>query len=326
MIIYKDKALNIINSGKNIPRCWLIFGTDEGEVRVITQKIIRKINTDEYEIQTISDVQNLKNSFIERSLFQTSKIIVLEGATDVDIQAVSDTTTHSMSSNDYLIVCAEELKKNSKLRTLFEKHEEFVALNCYKMDQQAIASGIEKELKANGIKFEKDIPGMIAGLVSTDSKVLENELQKITLYLSDSLDKKLTPEIVMEVIAATSETALDRLFISIVLNKKRDFLDEISRASQLTDIFLVRAYQNFMMRVISVQKQLRQIGIENAMNNLKPPLFGKQRNDFIEAVQKSDIQNNIRLLNGAIQIECDLKSSFETKTLLIQNIIEQCSK
>ena len=325
MIIYRDKALNIINSGKNIPRCWLIFGSDEGETRVLTKKIIEKVKTDQHEFLKTSDVSSLKQGFLERSLFQTSKIAVFEEATDSTTQAVEE-TFHSMSSDDYLLVCAEELKKTSKLRNLFEKHEQFVALNCYKMDLHAIAGGIEKDLRANGIKFDKDIPGMIAGLVSTDSKVLQNELEKIILYLADSLEKKLTPEIVMEVISATSEAALDRLFISIVLNKKRDFLDEISRASQLTDIFLVRAYQNFMMRVISVQKQLRQIGIENTMNNLKPPLFGKQRNDFIEAVQKSDIQNNIRLLNGAIQIECDLKSSFETKTLLIQNIIEHCSR
>jgi hypothetical protein len=131
---------------------------------------------------------------------------------------------------------------------------------------------------------------------------------------------------VMEIVSITSEAALDRLFINAILKRRKSFLQEFDKTSQLTDIFLIRAYQNFIVRVISVQRQLGKIGIENAMNNLKPPIFGKQRSDFIEAVQKSDIQSNIRLLNGAIQIECDLKSSFETKTLLLQNIIEQCSK
>lgn len=325
MIIYRDKALNIINSGKNIPRCWLIFGSDAGETKVLTQKIIEKVRTDQHEFLKTSDSSSLKQSFIERSLFQTSKIIILEDATESSTQAIEE-VFHLMSSDDYLVVCAEELKKTSKLRNLFEKHEIFVSLNCYKMDTYAIAGGIEKDLRANGIKFEKDIPTMIASLVSSDSKVLQNELEKIILYLSDSLEKKLTAEMVMEMVSTTSEAALDRLFISIILNRKKSLLEEFDRTSQLTDIFLIRAYQNFIMRVISVQKQLSKIGIENAMNSLKPPLFGKQRSDFIEAVQKSDIQSNIRLLNGAIQIECDLKSSFETKTLLLQNIIEQCSR
>ena len=77
------------------------------------------------------------------------------------------------------------------------------------------------------------------------------------------------------------------------------------------------------MRIISVQNQLWKIGIENAMNSLKPPLFGKQRTDFIDTVQKSDVKNNVRLLNAAIQTECDLKTSSITDTLLFQNILEQ---
>ena len=48
MILYRDKALNIINSGKNISKCWLIFGADEGEVRVLTQKIIDKVKSDDF--------------------------------------------------------------------------------------------------------------------------------------------------------------------------------------------------------------------------------------------------------------------------------------
>jgi DNA polymerase III delta subunit len=325
MIFYRDKALNIINSSKNIPRCWLIFGSDEGEIRVLTQKIIDKVKTDQHEFLKTSDISSLKQNFIERSLFQTNKIAVFEGATDASTQDV-EKAFHSMLPDDYLIVCAEELKKISKLRTLFEKHDEFVALNCYKMDLHAIAGNIERDLRANGIKFAQDIPMMIASIVSSDSKVIENELEKIILYLADSLDKKLTAEMVMEIVSINSEAALDKLFISAVLNRRKSFLQEFDKTSQLTDIFVIRAYQNFIIRIISVQRQLSKIGIENAMNNLKPPLFGRQRSDFIEAVQKSDIQNNIRLLNGAIQIECDLKSSFETKTLLLQNIIEQCSR
>ncbi len=325
MILYRDKALNIINSGKNISKCWLIFGADEGEVRVLTQKIIDKVKSDDYEVEKVNTDANISQIFLERSLFQTNKIVVVEDASDASAKAIEN-AIESIGQNDYLIVCGGELKKNSKLRTLFETHEIAAALNCYKLDSHAIIAGIDKDLRANGIRFEKDIPHMMLNLISTDSKVIQNEIQKIVLFLSDSLDKKLTSELLIEILSVNSEASLDKLFISIIFNKQKEFVDEFKKTSQLSDIFIIRAYQNFLVRIISVQNQLWKIGIENAMNTLKPPLFGKQRSDFIDTVQKSDVKNNIRLLNAAIQIECDLKTSSITETLLFQNILEQLCK
>ncbi len=325
MILYRDKALNIINSGKNISKCWLIFGADEGEVRVLTQKIIDKVKSDDYEVEKVNTDANISQIFLERSLFQTNKIVVVEDASDASAKAIEN-AIESIGQNDYLIVCGGELKKNSKLRTLFETHEIAAALNCYKLDSHAIIAGIDKDLRANGIRFEKDIPHMMLNLISTDSKVIQNEIQKIVLFLSDSLDKKLTSELLIEILSVNSEASLDKLFISIIFNKQKEFVDEFKKTSQLSDIFIIRAYQNFLVRIISVQNQLWKIGIENAMNTLKPPLFGKQRSDFIDTVQKSDVKNNIRLLNAAMQTECDLKTSSITETLLFQNILEQLCK
>ena len=112
MILYRDKALNIINSGKNISKCWLIFGADEGEVRVLTQKIIDKVKSDDYEVEKVNTDANISQIFLERSLFQTNKIVVVEDASDASAKAIEN-AIESIGQNDYLIVCGGELKKNS---------------------------------------------------------------------------------------------------------------------------------------------------------------------------------------------------------------------
>ncbi len=325
MILYRDKALNIINSGKNISRCWLIFGSDTGEVKVLTHKIIEKVKSDDHELEIVNTDSSVNQLFVERSLFQSHKIIVIEDASDSSTTAIEE-SMFGVGQNDYLIVCGGELKKSSKLRTLFESHEIAVAVNCYKLDSHAISVNIDRELRANGIKFDKDIPHMILNLISNDSQIIQNEIQKIILFLSDSLDKKLTSELLIDILSVNSEASLDILFINIVLNKQKGVVEEFKKTSQLNDIFIIRAYQNFLVRIISVQKQLWKIGIENAMNTLKPPLFGKQRSDFITTVQQSDMINNIKLLNEAIQTECTLKTSATTETLILQNILEQLCK
>jgi DNA polymerase III delta subunit len=325
MILYRDKALNTINSCKDISKCWLVFGSDGGEIKVLTQKIIAKVKSEDHELKKVNTDANISQLFIERSLFQSNKIIVIEDASDTSTKAIEECML-SVGQNDYLIVCGGELKKNSKLRTLFESHEACVAVNCYNLDSYAIAINIDRELRANGIKFDKEIPQMILNLISNDSQIIQNEIQKIVLFLSDSLDKKLTSELLIDILSVNAEASLDILFMNIILNKKKEFVQEFKKTSQLNDIFIIRAYQNFLVRIISVQKQLWKIGIENAMNSLKPPLFGKQRSDFIAAVQQSDMMNNIKLLNEAIETECILKTSATTQTLIFQNILEQLCK
>lgn len=319
MIIYKEKVNSTIGS-KNPPKLWLIFGTDEGEVDLIVKKIIEKAKDDSYELTTIDDNSELKNSITARSLFQPNKIVVLTGATDSSLDSIISSISQ-LKNSDYLIVRGGDLKKTSKLRSFFESHESGMALNCYKLDSYSILPTIEEELKNHKILFDRDVPSIIAGMVSTDSRIIKSEIEKIALFLSDSHDRKLTATMVEELISSSCEMSLDRLFSAIVLRKEKVVASEV----QLIDnyMFVIRAFQNYLIRLTSVQKDLGTLGIDVAMNKLKPPLFGRYRTEFIEVVRKSLLEENLSLLEEVIQLECDIKQlSVDQTQLLIQSIYE----
>jgi DNA polymerase III delta subunit len=208
---------------------------------------------------------------------------------------------------------------------LFEKNENAVAVQCYKIDSSSSKSRIDRELKANGLVYDENIPDLISNLISTDSAVIKNEIEKISLFLADSHEKKLTSEMVGKIISPSPEGSLDAFFMSIILQKKQDFINEMNKLQNTSCILIIRALQNFLCRVIQVQQPLGKIGIEKAMSELIPPLFGKARSDFINAVQNSRVSGNRSLLEKAMQIECDLKvyTSPNPMILLFQNLFEE---
>ena len=113
MIIYKDKALAIINS-KNIPKLWLIFGTDAGEIDLMVKKIIEKVKSESSELITLHDHSELYNSVSARSLFHLNKIIVLSGITDLALDTINN-SINLLRKDDYCILKGGDLKKTSKL-------------------------------------------------------------------------------------------------------------------------------------------------------------------------------------------------------------------
>lgn len=312
--------MSLLHSDRKLANSWLIFGSDDGEVRLMTERIVKKVKTSETEVMKVENDLSVMRA---QSLFHTSRVIIVCNATD----GVTDAVKNSMQyihEHDYLIVQGGDLKKNSKLRELFEDSNESLALHCYKLNEDAITMVIEKELRQRNIAFDKDIPQMLSSYVSSDSYILQNEINKISLFFADSIEKKLTVSLLNDIVSMNSEASLDQLFTKILLHK--DFSHEMEKAiSQMSTIFVIRAYQNFLLRILFVQKQLGKIGIESAMNQLKPPLFGKQKSDFMNVVRNSKFNVNKKLLLGAIQIECDLKSmsGIDSTQILFQQIMEQ---
>jgi DNA polymerase III delta subunit len=319
MIIYKDKVLATIDS-KNLPNLWLIFGTDAGEIDLMIKKIVEKVKSESSELMTIYDHSELNNSVRARSLFHLNKIIVLSGVTDLALDTINNSIKH-LRNEDCCIFKGGDLKKTSKLRGWFEAHEAAVALNCYKLDSYSILPMIESGLRKHNIVFDRDIPQLIAGMVSADSRIIHNEIEKIALFLADSHDRKLTVQMVENLVSCSAEMSLDRLFAGIVLKNQKVVSYEIELIDNY--MFVIRAYQNYLQRLISAQKDLGRLGIDGVMNRLKPPLFGRNKADFIEVIRRSFLEENISRLHKIIELECDVKTQpVDHKQLLIHRIYE----
>jgi DNA polymerase III delta subunit len=325
MILYQDKAILLIRSNKMLPRVWLLFGNDQAALKELLVKIKQRLITPEVEvINLIAKDLDLSSLFLQRSLFHTNKVIILEEVTD-DLAKDLEQQLSYLGSEDSLLLLGEDLKKNGPLRTLIEKSQDLAAVNCYRLDSYALISQIENQLKARNLQYERDIPAKIAELVQRE--VIERELDKLELFLAGRRDRLLTEEILLEVITIKPEVSLDKVFITIVLKKDKEFCREMNKViiNDLSPMLFIKSLQNFLQRIISVQEKFASLGKDAALDSLNPPLFGEAKRVFLEVSQKSDMTHNIRLLEKAFEAEIMIKEGFHKELETIYQIfIKEC--
>ncbi len=315
--------------------CWLIFGDDEGDVYVMKKKLISKIrsqyvnNCDDVDIiamdssEICNDPVLLQYSLTTGSLFHTGKLIVINNCKD-EISQIINTSLSLVHNRNNLVLCAGVLKKNGKLRQLLEKNQDVGVLHCYTRDVETITKEITIILKRNNISYETSVPQVLANNIINDGAIIENEINKILLYFGSNRTRHLTLRLLSSIIACNKGSELDLLCIAVITGAVQDLVNmlETLYSFQNNYIMVIRFLQYFLARVISVQ--MSNIDVEQATNNLKPPVFGKQKMNFINAVERSNLYNNIMLLELCIDIECNLKKLDISNplTLLSQSLLD----
>jgi DNA polymerase III delta subunit len=317
MILYKEKALTLVKSDKIIPRIWLIFGSDQASLLELVEKIKNKIYNSTYDfIRFLAKEANLTALFLEKSLFQANNFILLEEVGDFLAKELEE-KLHLLGPEDYLILLAEDLKKNSKLRLLLENHPDAAVVNCYKLEGYAFVNEIENNIKERKLQFNREIPAIIAQEISQE--LLKKELDKIELFLAGRGEKTITESLLMQLLIRKPEASLDKVFSTIVLKKDKDFCREMNKIllNEVNPIFFLRSLQNFLQRLIEVQSKFGQMGKEAALSSLNPPLFGEAKRIFLEIAQKSDIKSNIELFERSFNAEKAIKETSLCKPLEI---------
>lgn len=82
----------------------------------------------------------------------------------------------------YIIVEAGNLKKDAKLRQLFEKAKNAAAIVCYGADSRDLQQLIREDVQRAGLTIASDAAQRLAQLLGGDWAVSRSEIAKLTLY------------------------------------------------------------------------------------------------------------------------------------------------
>ena len=137
-----------------------------------------------------------------------------------------------------------------------------------------------------------------------------------------NIEKNLTAKIANEIITQQNEVLLNNLAFYFATLQKNKLAIEIEKSSfaQQNNMLIIRSLQNFMIKLISVQKAAVKDGLEKTMQSLKPPLFGQQKNEFCNALNTTSLRKKIDLLKYCINIESELKNN-SNKLLLSHKLV-----
>ena len=265
----------------------------------------------------IENSKILYSELFNISLFEKNKIFFIENVNEKILEIIQDIQPSLENQRIYLF--ADVLEKKSKIRSFFEKSKECAVIACYPDNEITIKNIILERLKGYEGLSSINV-NLILNHVSLDRIKLNNEIDKINAFF---LDKKIKSD--------ELSVLLDVNFIDDFNYLKDEALNGNKRKTNalLSDTILEDEKAFYYLSLINQRlqrlyqvKKSAEANLEIAINNLKPPIFWKDKPHFLTQAKKWDEEKLNSLLKKTYDIEKTIKSnSFLNKQILLKELV-----
>jgi len=310
-MLLKSQELNHKNKDFFKGKIILLYGENQDLIKDLNEQIVIKFN-DELKIQKnifeediIKDPQNIINYYLNGSLFDENKnILVIKNCSDKIIE-----TLNKIKSNideNTIIINAEILLKNSKLRQFGEYDKLAICIPCYQETKLEITRFLTQQLQINKIQLpEKQIEIIINSSSLKRSKIKE-VIEKLNLYKNS---EKITDQVIDEICTEADLKKNDEI-IDILLSKNEKNINEfISNMSNYEKNFIeiIIILRSFIIKILDIQKNNKNLSIDERIERYKPTIFWKDK-DRIKNILKIWNTNNLeKFLSNLNIIETEFK-------------------
>ena len=328
-MIIKDFQIKKIIDEKEGFLPFLFYGPNEGLIRDHISKIKSDYlsDVDFEEVSLTGKSLDLNPDILETSansisMFNSYKLIILESLKDKNMSELEN-VINSAPTQTMLIVKADNLKKTSKLRKLFESNAQCYALACYEDDAKSMMRLIDNFVKENNIAFDRDIKNYLMQTLSTDRMISFNELQKISLFYTNT-DAPPRLDEVKNLLNDTSSNNLQKMNESVMYGNTTKSSNIISKllSEGNNPISILRSLINYFKRVQRVKVEMKKgSNFDTAIKFLKPPLFWKDKDNFQQHCVRWPLSKIERNLSQLLDAEIDCKTNSKLSSILCERSI-----
>ena len=307
----------------------LIYGPNEGLIRDHIRKIkgdyLSDVDFEEISITGKSLDLNpdiLQTSANSISMFNSYKLIILESLKDKNMSELEN-VIKSAPTQTMLIVKADNLKKTSKLRKLFESNTLCYAMACYEDDAKSMMKLIDNFATENNISIDRDIKSYLMQTLSTDRMISFNELQKISLFYTND-DATPNLEEIKNLLNDTSSNNLQKMNESVMYGNTTKSSNIISKllSEGNNPISILRSLINYLKRLQKVKVEMKKgSNFDTAIKFLKPPLFWKDKDNFQQHCIRWPLNKIEKNLSQLLDTEIDCKSNSKLSSILCERSI-----
>ncbi|MEM7619097.1 MAG: DNA polymerase III subunit delta [Pseudomonadota bacterium] len=267
---------------------FLIYGQDPGLVQEysialsqklahVSQDIGEIIFLDDNDISNNPDKLSLEIDIVP--MFGGQKVVRARTGLRLNASLLEPLIHSTMQS--YLVVEAGDLKKNAKLRTLFEKNSHAMALPCYGDDSKALLSLIDDEFSQSNMTFAVNAKQHLQDQLGADRALSRAELKKLLLYAHGQ--NEITIEDIDAVIGDAAALSLEQIIYACGLGDIDAALSHFDRAldaghSPQSVLFFLNKH---FTQLHHVRGQVdRGDSLDVIVRRLRPPVHFKRQNDF----------------------------------------------
>ena len=275
-----------------------------------------------FQDELIKNEHLLSSEINNLSLFEKNKLIIIHEANDKILSQIKDNFTNA---NNIVVVLSSILEKKSKLRDFFSKEKSCAIIACYNDNERSLIDFIKKELN-NFQNLDLNLINLIINNSNSNRQVITNELEKIKACF---VDKKIDAEKVNKLLNYRENYDFSSIRDAALNGDKKKLNLEFSSLSINNENILLffnylssRLLKLYETRII--EKRCK--NIEQALEQLKPKLFWKEKDSFISQLNKWNLKKiNIALINLG-EFDKNIKKNFNhiNDTMLKQLLINLC--
>jgi len=287
-MIIKSFELNKVKLSKY--KLILLYGVNKGfKEEVIKSNILSGFSggISRYEeIEILENKENILESFMNSSLFDEKKIIIISRCSN-KIQNFIEDFLNKDISDIQIILNSDNLDKKSKLRNLFEKDKKLACIPFYEDNNQSLNIFAINFIKRKNIKVSQETVNLIVERARGDRGNLNNELQKLeALSLTR---KKITQEDIFYLTNLSEDYGIFELVDNYLAKNKIKVSKILNENNFVNDdcILILRTLLNRSKRLLKLKNiQKEKTNIDEVISSYKPSIFWKEKN-----LVKQQIQN-----------------------------------
>ena len=310
-MLLRSQELNLKKKDFFKGKIILLYGENQDLIKDLNEQILikfkdeQKIQKNIFEEDIIKDPQNIINYYLNGSLFDENKnILVIKNSSDKIIETLNK-IKNNIDENT-IIINSEILLKNSKLRQFGEYDKLAVCIPCYQETKLDIIRFLTQQLQINKIQLpEKQIEIIINSSSLKRSKIKE-VIEKLNLYKNS---EKISDQAIDEICTDMDLKKNDEI-IDILLSKNEKNINEfISNMSNYEKNFIevIIILRSFIIKILDIQKNNKNLSIDERIERYKPPIFWKDK-DRIKNILKIWNTNNLeKFLSNLNVIETEFK-------------------
>jgi DNA polymerase III delta subunit len=317
MKLYPSEANKIIQliSAQNI-KAILLYGP---ETSLINNYVTNLSKALKYTVKSIcySDLINSEDFhivFSNLNLFSKKEIIKIYNVPSALNKNLEKFLLEQETFN-FPIIIAKEATASSSISKFFMQNKAFASVVFYEQDinyTHFILQDLKpKEVTQGAVEAIKD-------LASCNSILLKQEIEKIKLLTHDK--SCITREDIVKLPTYLTKQSLDTICRSLIMKDANQYFQLISEHIQnyTPAILIIRSIEKYYLNLYIVLKSNK--SIKDASQSIKPPIFFKNFNNFLDIANKIKLNNVIKSLSVLYKFETLLKTSHMPDKSLLEKL------
>ena len=306
----------------------LIYGENIGLKEVFKKKIVNLNKNAEIINLYLEDIAKNKDIILREvkniSLFNEKKIIIVNQVNEKIYSEIE--SLMNVKENIRIIIIADLLDKRSKLRNLFEKEKNCAIIPCYNDNEITLRNLVQNELK-DFKNVNSNTINMIISYSNLNRKTIINNIEKIRSFY----EKKILSEDSLEVLLNSDRNEIFENIRDAALDGDKKKLNNLLGNFYFTNedaYFYLNMINYRLIKLLEIHRQnINNSNYNNAINNMKPPVFWKDKPVFLKLLQKWDKQRVIGALEylGKTEEKIKKNSALNTLTVVKNSITNICT-